>query len=105
MGFNGESEMNNNTCTVCGCLLIDGECEQCSYTDLNSYGHSRTKIISKLREKITDLEKALEPFAHEDLSILLGGNVEGDNSPVYQRNKAKLFIRNFKLAKELLSEN
>lgn len=93
-----------NDCCVCGGHLVDDECEVCSYQDLNAYGHSRAKIILKLRDKISKLEKALKPFAHDDLCIMLGGCSEelGGENIIYQRNKAVLKLKHFKKAKGLL---
>lgn len=51
---------------------------------------------------IRALAEALEPFAHEDLCKELGGNVQGGESIVFQRNKAVLKLKHFRLARQLL---
>ena len=45
-----------------------------------------------------ELVAALRPFAHPDLSRIMGGNVEGDDSIVFRRNEARLTIGDFKRA-------
>lgn len=47
---------------------------------------------------IERLRKGLAPFAHPDLSKTLGGNIEGDASPVFGRDKAKLTLGDFRRA-------
>ena len=61
--------------------------------------------ITFLEDRVIKLEKALEPFSHDDLCILLGGNCEGGESKIYGRNKAILKLKDFRKAKELLNEN
>lgn len=55
-------------------------------------------------ERIKELEEALKPFVHEDLSRLFSGNNLGDDSIVFQRNKAVLKIGDFKKAKKALCQ-
>ena len=55
------------------------------------------------KELIKELSEALEPFSHPDLHLIFGGNVQGDNSPVFQRNKAMLTIGDFRRAADALS--
>jgi len=52
-----------------------------------------------LARQVIALREALEPFAHPDLCETLGGNVQGDHSPVYGRNKAILRIGDFRRAR------
>lgn len=47
---------------------------------------------------------ALYPFVHEDLSEVLGGNVQGDESAVFQRNNAILRIKHFRLAAKCFAD-
>lgn len=49
-----------------------------------------------------DLINSLEPFTHPDLAMEMGGNVEGDNSIVYQRNGAYLKLGDFRRAARAL---
>jgi hypothetical protein len=48
------------------------------------------------------LREALEPFSHKDLCAILGGNVQGDDSPVFWRNKAILKLGDFRRARSIL---
>jgi len=73
-------------------------------------GHGyRESNIARLRNdrnalarQVIALREALEPFAHPDLCETLGGNVQGDYSPVYGRNKAILRIGDFRRARARL---
>lgn len=58
----------------------------------------------KARERIAELEKALEPFAHPGLSEVLSGICMGDDSTVFQWNKATLLVRHFKKARKALGK-
>ncbi len=53
-------------------------------------------------EVIKKLEEALKPFAKDDFCEALGGNVEGPDSPIYQRQKSILKLSDFQKAKEAL---
>lgn len=53
--------------------------------------------------KIAALVKALEPFAHPDLARTLAGNVEGDASPIFGRDRAILKLGDFKQARAALA--
>ena len=59
-------------------------------------------LISELLEEIKLLRKALKPFAHLDLSQSVGGCVR-DQSIVYQKNDAVLYLSDFRFAREVLS--
>lgn len=48
------------------------------------------------------LRAALEPFSHDDLCEQLGGNVQGENSPIFGRNRAVLVLGNFRRARAAL---
>jgi hypothetical protein len=50
------------------------------------------------------LAKATLPFGHDDLCLQLGGNVEGNESPIYARNRAVLKLGDFRAAKEALAD-
>jgi hypothetical protein len=50
------------------------------------------------------MRKALEPFLKPQFSEVLGGNVEGDDSPIYERNGAKLTIFDFRRLREIFDE-
>ena len=54
--------------------------------------------------KAKRLMAALVPFAHPDLCKLTGGTAQGADSPLYARDKATLFIRDFRLAASLTAE-
>jgi hypothetical protein len=53
--------------------------------------------------QVDALVEALRPFAHPDLAQLVGGNVQGDYSPVLGRNTAVLTIGDFRRAQEALA--
>ena len=50
-------------------------------------------------DRIDQLEAALTPFLHDDLCEVLGGNIQGDDSIVFQRNTAKLTLGHFRAAR------
>lgn len=56
---------------------------------------------SSQEARIKELEEALRPFAHPDLGEILGGNVQGNESIVFQKNKAFLKIGDFRKAAAL----
>lgn len=58
----------------------------------------------KLRALLGACYTALKPFAHKDLTEVLGGNVEGRESIVYQRNMAKLRLGDFQIARGILAK-
>lgn len=51
------------------------------------------------------LREALIPFTNADLREILTGNAIGEDSPVFQRNKAMLRIKDFSKAYEALAED
>lgn len=75
----------------------------CKYCDSVEYerGMCAGCLVVHLKAEIAQLRQALRPFAHPDLSMVTSGNVEGDSSPVFQRNKAVLRIGDFKKAMTL----
>jgi len=58
----------------------------------------------KARADCAELRAALMPFARDDFCIALGGNVEGDASPVFMRNKSLLILGHFRNARALLAK-
>lgn len=54
--------------------------------------------------RCAELREALQPFTHDDLCKQLGGNVEGDNSPVFGREKAILRLGDFRRARAALAK-
>ena len=61
--------------------------------------------LRRLTLQLDAAEKALEPFAHPDLCKLVGGNVQGDASPVFGRDKAILTLGDFRRARKFLRRN
>ena len=53
---------------------------------------------AELVQECRKLRKALKPFTSPDLHQYLGGNAEGEDSIVFQRQKTQLTIGDFKLA-------
>lgn len=68
------------------------------------YGEANAEFIVKACNNHEKLIKALEPFTHPDLAEILGGKCQGDDSPVFVRNKAMLKIGDFKRAIEAIKE-
>jgi len=64
----------------------------------------KSRGIEDMQHRIKELEEALRPFAHPDLCKILAGNVLGEDSPVFGREKAILLIKDFIRAKEALEE-
>ncbi len=58
--------------------------------------------FGKQADRIKDLEGALRPFTQTDLGEALGSNHQGDASPVFGRNKALLFLGDFRRALAIL---
>jgi len=58
----------------------------------------------KQHNRIEKLEAALKPFSHDHLCEYLGGNANGEQSIIFQRNKAKLTIGDCRLARDALGE-
>ena len=73
--------------------------------ELNEAWQIRNEEACRLEEENERLRAALAPFTHNALSEMMGGNCDGDNSIVFQRNKAKLTIGDFKAAQEALQED
>jgi len=66
--------------------------------------HAVGTPLSRARQENTVLRKALHPFVHPDLCCELGGNVQGNDSPIYARNKAILTLGDFRAARSALKE-
>jgi len=61
--------------------------------------HLRANDLDAENKRLRD---ALKPFAHPDLSELLGGNCEAGESIVFRRKNATLKIKHFKVAENSL---
>lgn len=62
-------------------------------------------LKAQLTEKDAALARfveVLKPFAHPDLSKLTSNNVQGQNSPVFGRDGAVLYIKDFASAASVL---
>lgn len=63
------------------------------------------ELVARIKEwealKVEMIE-VLKPFSHRDLSKVCTGNVQGDNSPVFQRDKAMLRLGDFQRVRNLL---
>lgn len=84
-----------------GGIYLDAGDYRYQVAQLSETGEDKPHI-GNLIAKAPKLLEALEPFAHADLSELLGGNVEGDDSIVFQKKDAKLTIGDFRRARELV---
>ena len=68
--------------------------------DPNDYDKVR---LCPVHAQVDALVEALLPFAHPDLAQIVGGNVQGDRSPVFRKNAAVLTIGDFSRAKQALA--
>lgn len=68
--------------------MADGWCLEC---------------VAAIGNEAIELREALRPFAHPDLCETTGGMVQGLDSPVYGKNKATLFLRDFARARDTLN--
>ena len=57
---------------------------------------------AKRLDIIDEMLKTLKPFAHPDMHKLLSGNNMGDESIVFQRNKAVLTIGDFRKVADII---
>lgn len=60
--------------------------------------------LKRLRAENARLREALRPFTHPDLLKATGGTIQGDDSPVYGRDKAMLKLGDFRRAQRALTE-
>jgi len=62
-----------------------------------NYFYGAADKIEQLEAENQRLRAALLPFTHTDLRLRLGGNspTEGANAIIFQRNSAKLRLRDF----------
>lgn len=62
------------------------------------YDHPPKKFIeiADTMQALLDVASAAVPFSHDDLCAYLGGNSEGEDSIVFQRNSAYLRLRDFR---------
>lgn len=77
-------------------------------TNLNMQ-EANARLIASAPETAKELERvkalnaqmleALKPFAHEDLCKTLSGNIQGDESIIYQRDTAILKLGDFRKAR------
>lgn len=110
----GEAEVSEHGL----CVFIDGS--MIAETDFTLYGKgdkfanaarlvqgwnllNRLEAMGVTAEQVPGIIEALKPFTHPDLLVSLGGNVEGDDSPVYGRNKAILKLKHFRNAAKSLT--
>ncbi len=63
----------------------------------------KTDELARLRASHAELLAALLPFSAEQFSTPYGGNVQGDESPVYARPPAILTIGDFRRARAALA--
>lgn len=59
--------------------------------------------IQSLQQEVERLREALRPFSHPDLCARLSGNVQGNDSIIFGRNKAKITLGDCRKAAALLS--
>lgn len=74
----------------------------CRYCGLTHSLLSHSPCYQNEVELNDQLVKALKPFAHPDLSLILSNNRQGNNSIVFQRNYAELTIGDFVNAQAVL---
>lgn len=60
--------------------------------------------IDTLTAEVERLREALRPFAHPDLCKQVSGNKQGDDSPVFGRDKATLTLGDFRRARAALED-
>lgn len=102
--------MNDYICPECGHGLKNhshyrefcGETDycQCKYSKSDIYA----SILSQQAQALAEAREALKPFAHEDLCKVLGGNVYGEESIFFQRDKAILRLKDTNRAAEWLKK-
>ena len=100
-----KTKMNDNILQlqkVCSCLFT--VVSPAIAEDVRRVVDSVIMDYREVDDENTKLRDALKPFSHKDLSEMHSGNAMGDDSIVFQRNKAVLTIGDFKQAKELLKE-
>ena len=110
---------NDLNITIKGSYVLDfdkelaraaiAECEAATEV-LVKIARAAVRLADKYEDEITKLEAhnaamraALVPFAHPDLAKVVEGNVQGQESPVFQKNGAILKIRDFTAAQHALS--
>jgi hypothetical protein len=79
------------------------ECERDLSDAVRLFGEMALDIHKQCHQR-DRIRKALEPFLKPQFSEGLGGNVEGDDSPIYERNGAKLTIFDFRRLREIFDE-
>jgi len=84
----------------CDCLVIAPE-DMAEIEIKLAAANERAESYKQVAE---ELGKAITPFTHHDLCEQLGGNSQGDDSPVFGRNKAILKLGYFRIATESLAK-
>lgn len=56
------------------------------------------------RLKLERTREALQPFAKDEFCVELGGNVQGGDSPVFERQRAMLKLSDFRRAQNVWRE-
>ena len=74
-----------------------------SWKDSDGTEIAHQKEVAGLRAKLDAALTALAPFAHPDLCEQFGGNVEGDESIIFGRNKALIKLGDCRKAADLLA--
>ena len=69
-----------------------------------TYAASALKKANARNKLLEDVAKAAVPFSHDDLCEYLGGNADGEDSIVFQRNFAYLRIRDFRRTRAALAK-
>jgi len=60
--------------------------------------------IEDLEQKLEKCKAVLRPFTQDDLCKSTSSTIQGDNSPVFGRDKAMLTLGDFRKARTLLKE-
>ena len=81
------------------CMCGDTECPSCGLAQGTL--DERDARITELEAERDALRAALAPFAHDDLCKELGGNVEGDASIIFMRNRAQITLGDCRRARAL----
>lgn len=72
-----------------------------SYADyLHRFVDEQNAELIRLREQLAKVREVIKPFTWPVFHELLGGNIQGDSSVVFARNKGQLLIGDFRRAYE-----
>jgi len=89
-------------------LESDDECWYREWFDVSNWdsctehGYVFPRHSACLHCELEDLREALKPFAHPDLCQIHPSNADGDLSPIFQRNKAVITLKDCRRAREVL---